>query len=246
MTEADIRDPRWEAEGRDSKADAIWRTVVQARGPQVARGRWLDVGCGSGGIAASLAPRVDSILGLDPEPWSRWKDFQAEHPNLAFEVADCCGEVVPVTDASIDVIVCNQVYEHVADPQALVAAIRRMLKPGGCCYFAGPNLLWPIEPHVNWPFVHWLPRRFAVALMRALGSARAKDLDAWSASYWRLVGWFRDNGLDYANAIPERLRANLAAQPGRLAWRLASAVPNRMLDLAAPLSPGHVFILYKR
>ena len=69
---------------------------------------------------------------------------------------------------------------------------------GGIAYFAGPNLLFPIEPHVFWPFVHWLPRGLAVRLMRALGSR--KVLDANSASWWRLHAWF--DGFEVSNALP--------------------------------------------
>lgn len=38
---------------------------------------------------------------------------------------------LPLVDASIDVIVCDYVLEHVADPAAFVAEVDRVLKPGG-------------------------------------------------------------------------------------------------------------------
>lgn len=47
--------PRWGAEQRDAKARTILR-VMERFGPASLRAtRWLDIGCGSGGIAAAIA-----------------------------------------------------------------------------------------------------------------------------------------------------------------------------------------------
>ncbi|HDO52685.1 MAG TPA: hypothetical protein ENH05_08115 [Rhizobiales bacterium] len=112
---------------------------------------------------------------------------------------------------------------------------------GGIAYFAGPNLLFPIEPHVFWPFVHWLPRGLAVRLMRALGSR--KVLDANSASWWRLHAWF--DGFEVSNALPYFMHHALAQ--GRKGWRFKPlyAIPSRLLDRLSFASPGFVFILQR-
>ena len=240
-----ITDPRWGQADRDTKAEAILRTIeLMTPERDVRRVTWLDIGCGSGGIAATLAQHVDSVIGVDPESWQRWEQFRTVHYNLKLhqgsyrDLDTLCGS------NSIDVAVCNQVYEHVDDPVALLAAIHRVLKPGGLCYFAGPNLLWPIEPHVFWPFVHWLPRRFAQRLMRTLGSRRAAELDAYSTHYWRLLHLFRDTGLFYENAIPARI---LASQPKACMPRILSSVAaaRPVLWGLTPLAPGFVFLLHK-
>ena len=234
-------DPRWGQVARDRKAEAILRTV-ELMTPQrdVQRGTWLDVGCGSGGIAATLAQHVDSVIGVDPESWQRWEQFRAAHSNLRLHQGSFRNLEALCGSSSIDVVVCNQVYELVDDPVALLAAIHGVLKPGGICYFAGPNLLWPIEPHVFWPFVHWLPRKFAQALMRTLGSPKANDLDAYSAHYWRLRRWFRDAGLVSRSAIADRIAAGFSVRGKRLPGWLAA-----MVNALAPLSPGFVFGLHK-
>jgi SAM-dependent methyltransferase len=46
----------------------------------------------------------------------------------------------PFADAHFDVVVSNYVVEHVADPAAHLAEIRRVLKPGGRYVFRTPNL----------------------------------------------------------------------------------------------------------
>ncbi len=233
-------DPRWGAQHRDRKAIAILRTMQDICGDGVASGRWLDVGCGSGGIARVLADHVEQIEGIDPESWDRWSKFEAEAGNLRFHVGDCDRAEPPLEKAHYDVVVCNQVYEHVHDPLALLVNIRRMLKKEGHCYFAGPNLWWPVEPHVFWPFVHWLPRRFAQRCMTAFGSSHSSELDAYSANYFRLTKWFRQAGLDYWDIFPERLCAGLST---RSAMGSIVKPVSRLAKSLAPMYPGFVFHL---
>ena len=246
MVDTAQRTPRWGNEARDRKALAIWRTLEHCCGPEVADGRWLDVGCGSGGIAAALAGSVRQIHGIDPEAWPSWQDAMSRHANLSLYVGvfDC--ELPPVPDASFDVVVCNQVYEHVGNPLALLRNIQRVLKPTGVCYFAGPNLLWPIEPHVFWPFVHWMPRAQALRLMKVLGSRRCLDLDAYSVSSWRLNAWFEQAGLKPRNAIPDRMLVSEGEGAMDVLARIIGKLPRCVHQLLVPISPAFVYVLSKK
>jgi SAM-dependent methyltransferase len=234
--------PRWGNVARDRKATAIATTMSHHCGETIFRGRWLDVGCGSGGIAAGLSEYVDIVVGVDPEPWDAWHEATNGRANLTFTVATFDSAELPIEPASCDVVVCNQVYEHVLDPRQLLRNIHDALRPGGRCYFAGPNLLWPIEPHVFWPFVHWLPRRMALRLMRLLGSKQAGQLDAYSTHYWQLKQWFQDAGLVSRPAIAARLVGELAARGWHISLPRWAAI---LIDGLVPLSPGFVCILRK-
>lgn len=235
-------DPRWGQEGREAKAEAILGTLQQHTGQALTDGVWLDIGCGSGGIAATLASHVQQVIGVDPERWERWDAFRAAHANLVFHEGTYRDLERLLGNESIDVVVCNQVYEHVDDPVALLQSIQQVLKPGGLCYFAGPNLLWPIEPHVFWPFVHWLPRRFAHAVMTALGSRKAVELDAWATHFWKLNGWFHMTGFTAASVIALRLKAGGAFRSPLM----KIATPFAPLgDVLAPIGPAFVFALRK-
>lgn len=234
--------PRWGAQNRKIKAEAIWQTLVRAGDDPRRHGRWLDVGCGSGGIVAALADRVQEIHGIDPEPWPGWKRMASAHPNLTFSTGAFDQTELPLPHASVDMVICNQVYEHVTDPEQLVRNIHAVLRPGGRCYFAGPNLLWPIEPHVFWPFVHWLPRTLAQRLMRLLGSRQASQLDAFSAHYWTHLRRFRESGFAVRCAVDLRLKVALAASPMPL---LSSLVPGPLIRVFEPFSPAFVFLLEK-
>lgn len=238
-------DPRWGDLGRDRKAAAILRTMREVCGDDVVRGRWLDVGCGSGGIARALADHVDEIEGIDPERWGRWSSYQDDCANLRFSVGECDGAAMPLSRRAYDVVVCNQVYEHVRDPSQLIANIHDVLADNGACFFAGPNLLWPIEPHVYWPFVHWLPRNFALRLMEVMGSQRMSDLDAYAATSWRLQAWFKMHGFDARNAIPEHLGSRPFGAAMAPASRVLGKLPRSLHDFLLPLSPAFVFVLRK-
>jgi ubiquinone/menaquinone biosynthesis C-methylase UbiE len=245
MHESAVAVPRWGNKGRDRKAIAIWHTLVRHCGEAIATGTWLDVGCGSGGIAATLAPRVHQMVGIDPEPWPDWVTTQAGVSNLVFHVGNFDQDALPVPEHTVDVAVCNQVYEHVGDAAALVRNIYRVLTPGGCCYFAGPNLLWPVEPHVFWPFVHWLPRMMARRVMRSLGASNADELDAYSTHSWQLRRWFTDAGFVVESGLRARIAAGLlGGSHDRLAAWVART-PNRVFVLVEPFAPGLVFILHK-
>lgn len=236
--------PRWGNEARDRKALAIWLTLVQCCGSRIAEGAWLDVGCGSGGIAATLATKARHVTGIDPEPWETWAGAMTAHANLSLITGVFDGETSPIADASIDVVVCNQVYEHVTDPIALLRNIHRVLVPGGICYFAGPNLLWPIEPHVSWPFVHWLPRQFAVTLMSIFHARYAHCLDAWSWSYWKLTRTFKLMGFTYNSAIGARMRVQ-ANENGSIFVRILSWLPSSVMRALTPVAPSFIFVLTK-
>lgn len=246
MLDARSLQPRWGNEGRDRKGLAIWTLMHDRHGKGRVRGLWMDVGCGSGGIAAAIAPLVDQVIGVDPEAWPAWSEAAMLHRNLTFINGGFDGDCIPVTEATVDVLVCNQVYEHVGDPDRLVRNLARALKPGGLCYFAGPNLLWPVEPHVHWPFVHWLPRGLAQRMMRALGSRKAMELDAYSKPVWVLKRWFHEAGFEYENAIRSRVVVELSMRGHRRAAALAARCPRFVFDAFAAISPGFIFILRKK
>jgi ubiquinone/menaquinone biosynthesis C-methylase UbiE len=232
-------DPRWGQQDRDTKAHAIAQTLRHHMSLPLDQVDCADIGCGSGGIAFHLAPLVRSIVGVDPESWQRWKDFEDQRKNLHFLQESV--ERLSIPDASIDVVICNQVYEHVPDPRRLIREIHRVLKPGGYCYFAGPNLLFPIEPHIFWPFVHWLPRPFAQRLIRVTGSAAV--LDAYSTHYWRLRNWlapFRTQ-----NAVPYIIQHPLEFRRTHWMYRALGVLPAWILHALTPFSPGFVFVLRK-
>jgi SAM-dependent methyltransferase len=62
------------------------------------------------------------------------------------------------TDSSFDLVVNNQVLEHVADLDAALGEIHRVLKPGGLVLSLFPSRDVIREGHIGIPFSHWFPR----------------------------------------------------------------------------------------
>jgi len=237
--------PRWSNEARDRKAEAIAATLRRRCGDAIFAGDWIDVGCGSGGVAAGLARHVGSISGIDPEPWEDWQRLVDEHENLKFSVGAFDLKASPLTAEKFDVVVCNQVYEHVQSPTNLLSNIYSVLRPGGVCYFAGPNLLWPVEPHVFWPFVHWIPRGVAHRIMRSMGSRRVEEFDAYSHSSWTLQRWFRAAGFSSENVLATRVDEELSLLRAPRLRAAVRAIPQLAWGAFLPISPGFAFILKK-
>ncbi|MFC3650340.1 class I SAM-dependent methyltransferase [Dyella humi] len=240
-----LASPRWWPEGRDRKAQDILATLLLHCGDGLKDELWLDLGCGNGVIAKNMATRAKRIVGIDPDPWKEWSAVHEESPNIAFHKGTYADLERLLGRDSADVVICNQVYEHVDDPEALLHSIYQVLKPHGVCYFAGPNLLWPIEPHISWPFVHWIPRKRAHALMRIMGSKSIERFDAFSWSYWRLTRAFARAGFKHSLAIRERLIASFYAKNMRRSASVFAGTPKEIFLGLAWCAPGFVFVLSK-
>jgi SAM-dependent methyltransferase len=94
--------------------------------------RWLDIGCGTGALSATILERTSpqAVLGVDPS------DGFVAHAQRAitdrratFRVGDA--QQLPVGDATFDVAVAGLVINFVPDMAKAVAEMRRALCPGG-------------------------------------------------------------------------------------------------------------------
>lgn len=228
-------DARWR------KAQKILAILKTSLGTSLDVASCLDVGCASGLITRALAPHLGHIIGLE-------KDTDAVahigHPspnNLLFILGDA--EYLPVHNASFDLVVCAQVYEHVADAQVLVSEIFRVLKPGGACFFSGPNRLDIIERHYGLPFVSWLPQRIADAYIRAMG--KGVSYSEHPRTYWALKSlWSSFTRVDFTWKIvksPEDYAC--VAELGRLVW--LRYLPEWLLRLLTPFYPNYNWMLFK-
>lgn len=116
-----------------------WRNAENSAGyllPHLATGqRVLDIGCGLGTITLDLARRVapGQVTGLDREerllPQARAAARQAGIGNVTFVAGDAYHLDYP--DRSFDVVHAHQVLQHLSDPVAALAEMRRVCAPGG-------------------------------------------------------------------------------------------------------------------
>ena len=101
---------------------------------RVAGQRVLDVGCGHGLYSLDLARRGADLVGCD---LARESLAAARQTAQGLALADrtlylaADGAALPLPDRRFDLVVCNCVLEHIADDQAALAAMARVLRPGG-------------------------------------------------------------------------------------------------------------------
>ncbi|HVE98516.1 MAG TPA: class I SAM-dependent methyltransferase [Mycobacteriales bacterium] len=129
-----------------------------------------DVGCSVGFISDEMHRRGGQTFGVDIDVPGLAKAQQRFGTEICFLCAD--GEALPWRDETVDVVVFNHIYEHVVDPDAVMAEIRRVLRPDGVVYLGLGNRLGVMEPHYRLPFLSWLPHGpLADRYVRAFGRA---------------------------------------------------------------------------
>jgi SAM-dependent methyltransferase len=84
-------------------------------------------------------------------------------------VAAGAGEALPLADGGYDVVTCWDVLEHVQAPDALLAELARVLRPGGLLLITAINRFAFRDPHYHLPLLNWLPRPLAEMLIAASG-----------------------------------------------------------------------------
>ncbi|MGA0572378.1 bifunctional 2-polyprenyl-6-hydroxyphenol methylase/3-demethylubiquinol 3-O-methyltransferase UbiG [Variovorax sp. VNK109] len=104
--------------------------------------RVLDVGCGGGILADSMARRGATVTGIDLATKAlRVAQLHAlEARTPAIEYREISAEALAAEQpASFDVITCMEMLEHVPDPASVVSACATMVKPGGWVFFSTIN-----------------------------------------------------------------------------------------------------------
>ncbi len=102
-----------------------------------ASGDVLELGCGGGINMEFYDPaRVTSFTGLDPSPeLLAMSRAVAQARGMVADIQGGFGEAMPFDDARFDTVVTTFTLCSVADQAAVLAEIRRVLKPGGTALF---------------------------------------------------------------------------------------------------------------
>ena len=103
--------------------------------------RVLDVGCGGGLLAESLARAGAQVTGIDLAPGMiEVARLHAAESNLAIDYRVASAEELALSSPRhFEVVTCMEMLEHVPDPAAMTATLARLLAPGGALFVSTLN-----------------------------------------------------------------------------------------------------------
>ena len=104
--------------------------------------RVVDIGCGGGILADSMARKGANVLGIDlaakPLRVAQLHALEAGTPNVAYR--EVSAEALAAEQpAGFDVVTCMEMLEHVPRPESIVQACAKLVKPGGWVFFSTIN-----------------------------------------------------------------------------------------------------------
>lgn len=145
--------------------------------------RVLELGCGEGATLARLKAEGRCSWAAGVELFPDAAKRAAERLDVVW-TGDLEQMVLPVPDASLDLVLCLDVLEHLVDPWAVVRRLAALLRPGGALVASIPNVRhwrvwWPLLTRGRWTYtdsglldrthLRFFTRSTAVALFEQAG-----------------------------------------------------------------------------
>jgi SAM-dependent methyltransferase len=141
---------------------------------QFARGEILDIACGTGHGSALLS-EGGKVTGVDRDR-EALAIAQSRVRGGRFVMAKC--PPIPLPDKAFDTVVSLETLEHIAEDEAFVAEIRRVLRSGGALILSTPNSrVSSPEGEVSNP---WHVREYALDDLRALLEPHFDEVDIFA------------------------------------------------------------------
>jgi SAM-dependent methyltransferase len=189
-------------------------TVEPALTGEAGRGRVLDLGCGGGRHAHAFFRQGAAVVALDRD--LRELDAVVATGRAMHEAGEeapggrlgaCAADALrlPFADATFDLVVAAEVFEHLSDDRASALELRRVLRPGGLVALSVPRfgpewLNWRLSAdyhQVEGGHVRIYTRRSLGALLASAGlrPVRRRYRHGLHSPYWWLrcaVGIDRD------------------------------------------------------
>lgn len=152
----------------------------------VAGRRLVDIGCGGGILAESMAQRGAAVTGIDmgEAPLAVARLHQQESGTDVNYLQATAEELAATEAGNFDIVCCLEMLEHVPDPGSVISACAALAKKGSSLYFSTINRN---------------PKAFVFAIVGA--EHILKLLPAGTHDYAKFIkpselsGWIRDAGL---------------------------------------------------
>jgi 2-polyprenyl-6-hydroxyphenyl methylase / 3-demethylubiquinone-9 3-methyltransferase len=108
---------------------------------QLENAKIIDIGCGGGILAESLAKNGALVTGIDLAPQSietAKLHLYESHLNIDYQCIDIA-KIAEKYPNSFDVVSCMEMLEHVSEPEIIIANCAKLLKPNGVAFFSTLN-----------------------------------------------------------------------------------------------------------
>jgi ubiquinone/menaquinone biosynthesis C-methylase UbiE len=233
----------YDVAGRIKKADKIISVCSHFSFRPLSELVCLDLGASTGIMTGRLAEFFRNVVALDLDRVGlRSGKCLDRAGNVEYICSD--GTESAIADNSIDVVICNQIYEHVDNQEGLMSEIYRVLKYDGFCYFGAGNKRVLVEGHYFLPFLSWLPPSLADFYMKLAGKQGIYDIRLLSLGKLKKLTanfWIHDyTGMIFRH--PGIFNADDVVRPGNL----ISKLPDWLYRPAYPFLPAWVWVLTKR
>jgi len=213
--------------------------------------RILDLGSGVGSFVATCRRRGLRAFGLEPDrigQGAKITSIQIARRRLVAPVfVSGIGEALPFPNGCFDLVVMNQVIEHVVDQIMVVREAARVVREGGVIYIACPNYLRFYEPHYKIFWAPLLPKTLGRIYLRLRGRSPAMLNQLTYTTNRRLRELLAALGPDYAvldlhreQFLRKRAAVGFAAGSTRLVAKLTQLPIVGPLVLSAVLKYGAI------
>lgn len=127
----------------------------------------LDIGSGWGEFLLTLKEAgFQKVHGVEPDPELVVLSNQLAGANTAVHGM---AEVLPFDSATFNLVICNDVIEHVMHCDIALAEMIRVTKVGGMIWLGFPNYAYPQESHYKMFFPPFLPKLIGAFYLRLVG-----------------------------------------------------------------------------
>ena len=186
------------------------RASAETRDANIGNAYAIALGCGVGASMVRMSRDFAHVIGVDPSlpdlVLARKACDELGITNIT--LAHCYGERMPVASGVVDLIIAENVLEHVPDLGSVLAEVGRVLKPGAA--FVGDcanrfNMLRP-EPHVQLWGVGLLPRKWQGRYVMWRRDFKNYDRSVHLKSYGQLLSALRkklgpESTIEFPNAV---------------------------------------------
>lgn len=163
----------------------------------VANKKVLDLGCGDGGTSFVFEKSGSQVIAVDIRP-----DLAEIFSGTNIHYINAQFEDQYFIDYYYDIIIIQDVLEHVPCPEKTLCQVKTSLKKDGVIYVSTPNRysIFNIlsDPHWNLPVVALFSRKIVAFLVREVFRRDRRNREDWAAllSFWKLKRILEDNFFD--------------------------------------------------